>query len=501
MYEADCEDLRKECAQRGVKVKELEDQLEKMQQTSKQELEGVRSQAKEEISALKAELALEKSKRIMTSEIAKSSQEAMERRVELERANLPEIHQQMIDAARAGIARWEQQLEAEAAALNHKELSHKAEVERSRQELKIEAMNAQRKALESVEEERLLLVSARKSLEGERGELLQRAAAAEAKVMAEMARIERLQADLGEDRQRLYQDRAALTTRAALMAPQLIEADSAQKAVQEAQEEVRHAAKRVEEESRRIQIEAQELEEREARVEAKWHESNEAVGAVEQFKTGIVAKHNKLRQEAKALQEDKEMVSQQLSRLKEATLTLQNYWDGSEAKQNQVSQLAMGRLALRLDRLLAASAFSSMLDKYDGEQRRTKGSHTKSQGDPEVSCDWKVVASSTLIPAWQEGPLPHIHGEEPPTGYGPVEKRALDALTLVRMISSTTSIAPAENPSGSGGGGEGAGGEALEPANEDGSVARTAMAVGGTTTLDRWARRLKEAAAESTAAL
>ncbi|CAN0105816.1 unnamed protein product [Ectocarpus fasciculatus] len=240
-------------------------------------------------------------KRELEVEAANRAAEARERAAEEQLKRLPEHQQQLLQAEKDRVVRWEERLTAEAASLQRREEAHKIDMEACRAQARRMEAETRARVEEDASRGRSSLTSARSAFERERGELLQRVAAAESAGQAAIAEAASRTAEANEERRRVEAEKNALELRASMLAPQLAALEEKRATLEgfqrEGVEESRRAKEKV---CRALEMEA-EVVEREAAVEVKWKEITTARRAFKQMEKGVVDEAEGLAEQRKAL--------------------------------------------------------------------------------------------------------------------------------------------------------------------------------------------------------
>ncbi|CAM9279798.1 unnamed protein product [Ectocarpus sp. 6 AP-2014] len=240
-------------------------------------------------------------KRELEVDAATRAAEARERAAEEQLKRLPEHQQQLLQAEKDRVVRWEERLAAEAASLQRREEAHKIDMEACRAQVRRMEAETRARVEEDASRERSTLTNARSAFERERGELLRRVAAAESAGQAAIAEAASQTAEANEERRRVEAERNALALRASMLAPQLAALEEGRAALEgfqrEGVEESRRAKEKV---CRALEMEA-EVVGREAAVEVKWKEITTARRAFKQMEEGVVDEAEGLAEQRKAL--------------------------------------------------------------------------------------------------------------------------------------------------------------------------------------------------------
>ncbi|CBN80205.1 hypothetical protein Esi_0131_0010 [Ectocarpus siliculosus] len=130
-------------------------------------------------------------KRELEVDAATRAAEARERAAEEQLKRLPEHQQQLLQAEKDRVVRWEERLAAEAASLQRREEAHKIDMEACRAQVRRMEAETRARVEEDASRERSTLTNARSAFERERGELLRRVAAAESAGQAAIAEMEK----------------------------------------------------------------------------------------------------------------------------------------------------------------------------------------------------------------------------------------------------------------------------------------------------------------------
>ncbi|CAB1101909.1 unnamed protein product [Ectocarpus sp. CCAP 1310/34] len=246
-------------------------------------------------------------KRELEVDAATRVAEARERAAEEQMKRLPEHQQQLLQAERDRVVRWEERLAAEAASLQRREEAHKIDMEACRAQIRRMEAETRARVEEDASRERSTLTNAKSAFERERGELLRRVAAAESAGQAAIAEgfefrrgVADGRGERGASESRGREGRSSvegLDARAAACCPRRRASDARRVSTRRPREESRRAKEKV---CRALEMEA-EVVGREAAVEVKWKEITTARRAIKQMERGVVNEAEGLAEQRKAL--------------------------------------------------------------------------------------------------------------------------------------------------------------------------------------------------------
>ncbi|CAN0453598.1 unnamed protein product, partial [Ectocarpus sp. 12 AP-2014] len=290
-----------QCQKEAVVAEDKAESLREEMAHVRVEMEEERRKASVAVRDAAEKMELCERKRELEVDAATRAAEARERAAEEQLKRLPEHQQQLLQAEKDRVMRWEERLAAEAASLQRREEAHKIDMEACRGQVRRMEAETRARVEEDASRERSTLTNARSAFERERGELLRRVAAAESAGQAAIAEAASRTAEANQERRRVEAEKNALALRASMLAPQLAALEEGRSTLEGFQREGVEESHRAEEKvCRALEMEA-EVVGREAAVEVKWKEITTARRAFKQMEEGVVDEAEGLAEQRKAL--------------------------------------------------------------------------------------------------------------------------------------------------------------------------------------------------------